>query len=127
MTDTYWYLATPYSKYPLGIEAAYQLAIETRGWLIKNGVRVFSPIVHSHPVAMQCDMDPHDHSIWLPAEEPMRRCASGLILLRAASWEISVGMAAERDEFLRLLKPVVEMDLGNIPAVLLPDNQETLR
>lgn len=51
--------------------------------LIRAGVPVFSPIVHSHPVADVCGIDPLSHEIWLPAEAPMRYAAKGVIELRA--------------------------------------------
>jgi len=114
----FWYLATPYSKYPHGIEAAFRLAVETRGLLVKAGVPCFSPIIHSHPVATVCGIDPFDHAIWLPSEEPILRAAHGLIMLRAESWSISYGMAVERQLFLAAEKPVVFMDPGVIPEGL---------
>ena len=114
----FWYLATPYSKYPDGIEAAFHLAAETRGILLKAGVPCFSPIVHSHPVAMVCRIDPLDHSIWLPSEAPILRLAHGLIMLRARSWEVSYGMAEEYKLFIAAGKPVVFMDPGVVPEGL---------
>lgn len=119
MTLTYyWYLATPYSKYPHGIEAAFRIAVEARGLLVKAGVPCFSPIIHSHPVAVMCDMDPFDHSIWLPSEEPILRGAFGLIMLRAESWELSHGMEVERKDFIENHKPIVWMEVGVVPERL---------
>lgn len=116
---SFWYLATPYSKYPHGLREAYLLAVRTRGLLLRVGVPCFSPIVHSHPIAMECGIEPRDHSIWLPSEEPILRSASGLILLRAESWEISYGMEEERKAFIAAEKPVVFMDVGIVPGILL--------
>jgi Domain of unknown function (DUF1937) len=115
---SYWFLATPYSKYPYGIEAAFRLAAFNRGVLLKAGIACFSPIVHSHPVAVECGLDPFDHSIWLPSEEPILRMAKGLIMLRAESWEISHGMGIERDLFIAAGKPVIYMDPGKVPEGL---------
>ena len=117
--QTYYYLATPYSKYPDGLEAAFNLAIDARALLIKAGIPVFSPIIHSHPVTIRCHMDPHDHALWLPAEAPIMGAASGLILLRAVSWEISYGMRHEREHFESVGKPIVWMDPGVVPEELL--------
>ena len=114
MSD-FWYLATPYSKYPQGLEAAFLLAVRARGLLLQAGVRCFSPIIHSHPVAMECGLDPLDHEIWLPAEAPILEHASGLIMLRADSWEISFGMNEELKLFRAAEKPVVWMDPGVLP------------
>jgi Domain of unknown function (DUF1937) len=118
--QTYYYLSTPYSLYPGGLDAAFNLAIDARGLLVEAGIPVFSPIIHSHPVAMRCGLDPHDHALWLPVEEPIMWGASGLILLRAKSWEISYGMRVEREYFESVGKPIVWMDPGDVPVELLP-------
>ena len=118
MSGKFWYLATPYSKYPHGIEAAFRLAVETRGLLVKAGVPCFSPIIHSHSVAVMCGIDPFDHSVWLPSEAPIMAAARGLIMLRAESWEISAGMEYERKDFVARGLPVVMMDPGVVPAEL---------
>jgi hypothetical protein len=115
---SFWYLATPYSKYPHGIHEAFVLAVQQRGLLLRAGIPVFSPIIHSHPVAIQCGLDPFDHSIWLPSEEPILRCASGIIMLKADSWEISYGMRVERELFEAAGKPVVWMTPGTVPEEL---------
>ena len=115
---TLWYLATPYSKYPGGIEAAYQIALRQTGLLIRAGVPVFSPIAHTHPIAIACGIDPFDHTIWLPADEPMMAAATGLIMLRAESWEQSYGMGEELKAFQAAGKPVVWMDPDVLPPGL---------
>lgn len=115
---SYYYVATPYSKYPHGLEAAFQLACRETARLIRAGVPVFSPIAHTHPIAMAAGMDPLDHTIWLPCDEPMMRAARGLIMLRAESWEQSYGMRVERETFEAAGKPVIWMDPGEVPAEL---------
>ena len=115
---TFYYLATPYSKYPHGLDAAFRLAVEARGLLLRCGVAVFSPIIHSHPVAMQCGLDPLDHAIWLPAERPILDCASGLIMLMAESWLVSFGMHQEREVFEAARKPIIYMKPGEVPPEL---------
>ena len=108
--SAFWYLATPYSKYPSGIEAAFRLAVEARGFLLKHGIPTFSPIIHSHPVAVQCDLDPLDHTIWLPSEAPIMMVACGLIMLMAEGWRESVGMKYEQDDFTWRKLPIVFME-----------------
>lgn len=110
------YLASPYSKFPRGLNAAFEEVCRARGLLIQNGVACFSPIIHSHPVAQLCRMDPYDHSIWMPSEEPILRCAKGLIMLRMESWEISYGMNEEKKIFEAAGKPIVWMDPGVLPG-----------
>ena len=106
----YWYLATPYSKYPEGLEMAFVEACRVAGHLIKIGVRVFSPIAHMHPVARFCNIDPHDHAIWLPADRPIMDAACGLIVCKMPSWEISFGIAEEIKIFEAAGKPIEYME-----------------
>jgi hypothetical protein len=115
----YWFLASPYSRYPGGIHAAFDVAVKARGLLVHAGVRVFSPIVHSHMVAHVCGIDPLDHNIWLQAERPFLHFAHGLIVLRADGWRDSVGMAYEITEFQFDRKPIVHMVPGTVPEELI--------
>lgn len=116
---TFFYLATPYSKYPGGLQAAFDMACEQTALLVKAGIPVFSPIAHTHPVAMIAGMDPLDHTIWLPCDQPMMDAASGIIMVRAESWEKSYGMKVELETFTAAGKRVVWMDPGVVPEELL--------
>jgi hypothetical protein len=116
---TYYYLATVYSKHPGGLDAAFELAVQTRGLLVKQRIPVFSPIIHSHYVGIRCNIDPYDHSFWLPCEAPIMAHASGLIMLMSEGWTESVGMNAEREAFAALNKPIILMEPGVIPDELL--------
>jgi len=109
---SFWYLATPYSKYPDGLQAAWDMACCAAADLIRAGIKVYSPIAHTHPIALAGKMDPLDHNIWLPADQPMMDAACGLIVYRAASWEISKGIAHEISAFERAGKPVIYLDPG---------------
>jgi hypothetical protein len=117
---TLWYLATPYSKFPGGLEAAFDLACRQSAILIQARVPVFSPIAHTHPIAIIANMDPLDHTIWLPCDAPLMNAATGIIMLRAESWEQSYGMRVERETFEAAGKPVVWMDPDTVPPELLP-------
>ena len=108
----YWYLATPYSKYPAGLEAAYQEACRAAAWLIRSGVRVFSPIAHTHGVAIHGDLDPLDHKIWLPADRPLMDDACGLIVAMLEGWAESYGIQQEILEFTAAQKPIMAMEWG---------------
>lgn len=116
---SYWYLATPYSKYPGGIEEAFKVACRAAADLIRAGVRVYSPIAHTHPIAIHGEINPYAHEIWLPADEPFMRAARGLIVLRAESWERSHGVGVEIETFRKMERPVVYMDEGVVPAEVL--------
>lgn len=115
----YWFIATPYSKHPDGLDAAFLAACKARGLLLQHHIPCYSPIAHSHPVAMACGLDPRDLSIWLPAEKPIRAGACGVIMLREVSWDTSEGMKIEWDEFKEAGKPVVWMDPDTVTPELL--------
>lgn len=116
----FWYLATPYSAHPLGPNAAYRQACEQAALLIKAGVSVFSPIAHSHQIAKVGGIDPFSHEVWLPIDEPMMDAAIGMIQCRLPGWNTSRGMDYEIDRFAGAGKPIVVMEPGEVPALLLP-------
>ena len=116
---TYWYLASPYSKYPAGLEAAFQEVCRQTALLIRHGIPVYSPIAHTHPIAIHGGMDPLDHGIWLPADLPLMRAAHGLIVCQMATWDQSYGIGEEIKEFTKLGLPIIYMEPGVVPPELL--------
>lgn len=115
---TYWYLATPYSKYPFGHDAAFEMAACAAAKLMENGVAVFCPITHSHPASKFIGSVANtDHDFWLNIDRPMMRAAGGLIVYKAQSWEVSDGMAKEIEEFRAAGKPVVEWHPSDPPPL----------
>lgn len=119
---SYWYLGTPYTKYPDGIWKAYEHASRQAGVLVKAGIPVFCPIAHSHPIAIHGDIDPADHDIWLPADRPMMDGAKGLIVCKLPTWEISYGLQHEIEYFSGQGKPVVFMEPGRVPERVLRES-----
>jgi hypothetical protein len=104
------YLATPYSKYPAGIEAAFRDAAALTGRLLVSGLRVYSPIAHTHPVAIYSGLDPFDHKIWLPFDEAMMRAADVLVVAHMDGWEESYGIAHEIKFFADARKPIYDLN-----------------
>lgn len=119
---TFWYIATPYSKFPGGITAAFEGAAREAAALVKAGVPVYSPIAHTHPVALYGDIDPLDHDIWLPADAPFMEAAKGLIVCQMEGWEHSYGIGEEIKAFEAAGKPIVYMTPGVVPAEVLNDD-----
>lgn len=107
LIDGFWYVGTPYSRFPDGIAAAFTAACKNTAALVRAGVSVFSPIAHSHPVAFYGKIDPLDHAIWLPADAPLMKAAGGLIVVMLQTWQDSVGLRHEIDAFEAAGKPVV--------------------
>lgn len=114
---SFWYLGSPYSKYPSGRANAYVEACRNAAILIRAGVPVFSPIAHSHPIAEYGPVDPLDHDIWLPADAPMMAAAYGLIVLKMESWQFSYGLRLEIETFRGVGKPIVYMEPGVVPVL----------
>ena len=104
------YLATPYSKWPAGIEDAYRMACREAARLMRAGVPVFCPIAHTHGVAIHGGIDPLSHEIWLAADRPLMDAACGLIVVRAQGWEESYGIAEEIKVFKAAGKPILYID-----------------
>lgn len=104
----FWYLATPYTRYPQGHAAAFREACMAAARLMLEGVPVFSPIAHSHPIAhhMLPD-DKTDHKLWMAMDGPVMAAAGGLIIYELESWRSSAGMAEEIRRFETAGKPVV--------------------
>lgn len=104
--DGYLYLATPYSKHPEGISKAFLDACKAAGWFIRNGIGVFCPIAHTHPIAVHCKISLLDHEVWLPADKPMMDMARGIVVCQMPSWEESYGIRHEIEVFQKAGKPV---------------------
>lgn len=109
------YLATPYTKYRAGPEQAFIDAAKLAGRLLIAGVNVYSPITHTHPIAVHGNLDPLDHAIWLPFDEAMMIAADVLIVARMDGWSESRGIAHEIQFFEESHKPIFDLD----PATLL--------
>lgn len=105
----YWYVGSPYSKYPDGIQAAFRDICRITGWLIGQGVPCYSPIAHTHPISLYARMDPLDHTVWLPADAPLMNAAHGLIIAEMAGWNTSFGLTHEIGVFEKAKKPIVHL------------------
>jgi hypothetical protein len=109
----YVYLASPYSRFPGGMVAAFTEACVSAAALIDHGVPVFSPIAHSHPIADMGSLDATSHDLWLAADAPMMHHAAALIVLKIDGWQDSVGVAAEINAFKAAGKRVLYLDPGD--------------
>lgn len=104
------YLATPYSKYPHGIERAFVDAAKIAATMLRAGINVYSPITHCHALAIHGDIDPHDHDIWLPFDLAMMKVADILVVAHMDGWEESFGISEEVKFFDSAHKPIFDLD-----------------
>lgn len=119
---TFWYLATPYTNYAQGHVEAANMACRKAAELMLAGVPVFSPIAHSHPIAVEGLRDKQlDHDFWMRADAPMMEAASGLIVVMCDGYNTSRGVQEEIRRFQTAGKPVVFWIPTNpVPKRLLP-------
>lgn len=93
------YLATPYTKYYKGQENAANEASKTVAKLLRNRVYVYSPISHTHQVAIHGNLNVLDHNIWLPFDQPFLDAADCLLVCQMKGWDESYGISFEIKDF----------------------------
>ena len=100
------YLAVPYS----GREShAFKTASEFSGVLFSEGYHVFSPVSHSHPIAVMGPegLSEKDADFWLDFDLPLLHgWADELWVLMNEGWQRSYGVAKEIELAYRLGMPV---------------------
>ncbi len=106
---TFYYLATPYSKYHKGTEAAFQDACRLAAELIRRGVHFFAPIAHTHPIAKYGYLEERDLNIWLKFDEHMMARCDALLVAHMEGWAESRGIAYETDYFIKADKPIWDL------------------
>jgi hypothetical protein len=110
------YLATPYTKYSLGIEEAYKAACAQTALLLEAGIPIFCPIAHTHGPAIVGKIDPSiNNTLWIKLDQEFINVCRAVIVCKLGGWDQSIGVRMEIDEFERQGKPVVFMEPGIIP------------
>lgn len=100
------YLGSPYTKYVAGLDAAFRDVSAFAAMLLKDGVKVYSPIAHTHPIAIHGNLDPRNHEIWLPFDQAMMDAADAMCIADMDGWRESYGVQYEIDYFRKAGKPV---------------------
>jgi hypothetical protein len=118
----YIYVASPYTKYPEGLDKAHEHVCLLTAELVKGGMSVYSPIAHSHPVAIHGGIDPKDHSLWMAQCRAMMEAATACIVLTMDGWQDSKGVQMEIKYFDEADKPLLMVDPkllmgGHVPFV----------
>lgn len=112
-TATLIYLATPYTRYPGGHEAAFELACQSAAVFLAADIPVFSPIAHSHPIAKHMTAE-HlvDHDLWVRIDAPMLAACAAMIVVTVEGWRESRGVQHEIAMFEQAEKPVTHWAPG---------------
>lgn len=89
------YLAAPYSHPdPAVREARFQAANRAAGAMMAEGLHVFSPISHTHPIALCCDL-PLGWDYWEAFDRAILSRCSSVVVLRLDGWKESTGVRHE--------------------------------
>lgn len=112
---SFWYVASPYSKYPKGLDEACAEVCRSAALLVKADIPIFCPIAHSHPIATVGGL-PDDYNFWKTQDKVMMAIAHGLIVVMMDGWELSHGVSDEIKTFREAGKPIVFMGPGKFPT-----------
>jgi hypothetical protein len=89
------YLASPYSHDdPEVREIRFRSTVNVVATMLMEGLHVFSPICHSHPVATLGCLD-STYEFWQDFDEEMLRRCDRLVVLMLDGWRESTGVQAE--------------------------------
>ena len=89
------YLATPYSHPDHAVmEARFDAACRFAGAMMAHGEVVFSPIAHTHPIAVRCSL-PRGWEYWCRYDREMLEAAEKLCVVMMDGWRESNGVAAD--------------------------------
>ena len=108
----YLYLASPYSHLdPAVREARFHAACRKAASYASQGLSVFAPIAHSHPIAdHMSERDRLDFDLWMKMDLPILRHASALHVLMLDGWRDSRGVTREIEYAHHVGIPVVYVE-----------------
>lgn len=99
------YLASPYSHSdPAVREQRFRDVCRVTAQLLRDGMLVFSPIVHCHPL-VEFNL-PTDWSFWEVYDLTMLKLCDGLVVLMLKGWTESKGVQREVAEANKLKLPI---------------------
>ena len=104
------YIATPYSDPDKAVrERRFKNVTRYASELMDNGVLVYSPITHSHPMT-EFNALPGDWAFWKDLDTKMIGCCDILTVYMQPGWESSSGVQAEIKIAESLGVPVTYVD-----------------
>ena len=110
MNNTLVYLAVPYSHPDPSVkERRFQTVNKVAGILMQRGLHIFSPISHTHPIAI-CHSLPEGWEFWKDYDEAVLRHCCKVLVLMLDGWKDSEGVNAEINAALDLGLPVEYLD-----------------
>lgn len=101
------YIATPYTKYATGIDAAFVDACKAAAGIArKHRLNVLSPIAHGHPLAIYGGIDPLDNAFWTALDDALMVRCDEMLVVHMPGWDQSNGVLHEMEVFTQLGKPI---------------------
>lgn len=89
------YLASPYSHPEAEVmERRFNQVCYVAGAMMASGELVYSPIAHTHPIAVRCEL-PRGWDFWERFDRRMLSASSRLLVVKMSGWEESKGIAGE--------------------------------
>lgn len=95
------YLASPYTSFSsqhnaaAEQEARFKQVSSMAGQLMEQGMKVFCPIAHSHPIAKYSGINPTDGDFWINQDLAILEHCNKLIVYKMPGWEQSRGVKME--------------------------------
>lgn len=104
------YLASPHSHPDAAVrQARYEAAVKAAARLFAEGRFVYSPIAHTHPIAIAGDIPP-DFDHWRAYDRHILTLCDRIVVLKLEGWRESKGVQAELTMSVELNLPVEYMD-----------------
>jgi hypothetical protein len=103
----FWYLASPYSAYPGGTEAAVDDVAYIAARLLALGVPFYCPVAETHTIAATGIIDHLGHEEWMAHDIPILAAARGVLVAGMDGWEYSRGVTEEIEIAREAGKPVL--------------------
>lgn len=107
--ETFWYLATPYSKCTRGLVWAYIEGAKASEVLFMHNIPHVYAIGMCHTPAHLSNLDPRDSPAWQRRLRPIIDCAGGMIIVTMEDWKKSEGIQEEIRIFTEANKPIEYM------------------
>lgn len=104
------YLASPYSHPSAYImHKRFKDVCAVAAKLMAEGKIIFSPIAHTHPIALAGKL-PTDWSYWKEFDKEFLNVCDSMIVLMLDGWKESVGIRAEIEYFTELGRPITYLE-----------------
>lgn len=105
------YLATPYTGTKQQQQSRFEIVNECAARLMREGFLVFSPISHTHPIALAGAL-PKGWEFWKEYDLTFIEWADEIYVLMQQGWEKSKGVTAEIKLAKELKKPICYLQGG---------------